>query len=118
MDRIVIDDLHFWGVHGVYPQERLQKQEFIVSVKIYLDLSRASCSDALEDTFNYAELVPQLKSIVEEKSFFLLERLAGELINCIFSFNFVKKAKVAVTKAKAQVNDYSFAPTVVLERER
>ena len=116
MDKIVLKDLHFWGAHGVYPEERLQKQEFAVSVKIYLDLNKASGSDNLEDTFNYAELIPQLRQIVEEKSYALLECLAGKLADCVLTDKRVQRVKISVTKCRTRINDYTFAPTVVLER--
>jgi len=118
MDRIILNDLHFWGVHGVYPEEQLKKQEFIVSVKIYLDLSESSHSDQLEDTVNYAELIWQLQQIVEDKNYALLERLAQELADCVLADDRVQRVKIAVTKCLAQVKDYTFAPMVVLERER
>jgi dihydroneopterin aldolase len=50
-----------------------------VDVELEADLSRASRSDRLEDTVDYGPLIATVRSVVEGRSFRLLEAIAGAI---------------------------------------
>ena len=51
---IFLNELRFHAFHGVMPQERKVGAEFLVTVRIGYDLTKAMLSDEVEDTLNYA----------------------------------------------------------------
>lgn len=98
MDRITLRALRAHGRHGVNPKEREQPQPFDVDLTFELDLRAAQTSDALDDTVNYSDIYRRLKRIVEEESYVLLERLAGRMIDELFTDPRIAQAELTIGK--------------------
>ena len=82
-DRIEIRDLRVVGVHGMLPEERERPQPFSVDIVAWLDMSAAQRSDALTDTVDYGALVHATADVVSQRSYQLLEALAGRLADAL-----------------------------------
>lgn len=84
-DRIVLENMHFYGYHGVLPAENELGQHFVVSLVLEKDLRPAGCSDELRDTLNYAQAYTVVKEIMEGQPYKLLEtvaeKIAGRMLN-------------------------------------
>ncbi|MEO1684710.1 MAG: dihydroneopterin aldolase, partial [Cyanobacteria bacterium J06631_12] len=65
MDIIHINDIKAFGYLGVLPEENVLGQWFHVDLKIYIDLSKAGKTDALEDTHSYVEIVQATKKLIQ-----------------------------------------------------
>ena len=78
-DRISLRGMRFLGRHGVSLEERLEPQPIEVDVELEVDLTAAAASDELEDTLDYSAVFELARRIVEERSFRLIEALAGEI---------------------------------------
>lgn len=76
---IILEDIIFYAYHGVLQQESIVGNEFVVSLKIGLDLSKAAQSDSLDDTVSYAEVYEEVKKQMEIPSK-LLENVAYRII--------------------------------------
>ncbi|MEI7027647.1 dihydroneopterin aldolase [Paenibacillus sp. y28] len=76
MDRMVLQNMHFYGYHGAIAEENKLGQRFMVDLELYLDLRRAGQTDDLNETVNYAEVFAAVQRIVEGKPFQLIEALA------------------------------------------
>lgn len=98
MDRIELKGLVFLGNHGVKTEERERAQRLQVDVEIYCDLTRASQTDILSDTINYSLVRKLIKKVVEEESYYLLERIAGTIAEKILLTHSVEKVVVGVWK--------------------
>ncbi len=79
MDRIYIDEMEFYGYHGVFREENTLGQRFIVSLKVELDLEQAGKTDQLKKSINYAELFTICKEVVEGQPKKLLEAVAESI---------------------------------------
>ena len=53
---ITLNGLRFYAYHGVLPQERNVGGDYILSLRLGYDISRAMQSDDVSDTLNYAEV--------------------------------------------------------------
>lgn len=115
MDRITLSHIVACGRHGADPGERDRTQPFHIDVVLDIDLTKASKSDALKDTVNYAELYREIVEIVETHSYELLERLAGEVATTILRESRVQCASVTI--AKPRLLDGA-TPSVTLVRSR
>jgi dihydroneopterin aldolase len=82
-DRIEIRDLRIMGVHGVLPEERDRAQPFSLDIVAWVDMTAAQRSDALGDTVDYGVLAQTAADVVGQRSFQLLEALAGRLADAL-----------------------------------
>jgi dihydroneopterin aldolase len=82
-DRIEILDLRALGVHGVLPEERERAQPFSVDIFAWVDTAAAQHSDSLADTVDYGALAQVAADVVQQRSFQLLEALAGRLADAL-----------------------------------
>lgn len=80
---ILLNELHFHAFHGVGTQEQLVGNDFVVSLKLRTDLSRAILSDEVNDTVSYADVFQSVKEEMEIPSR-LLEHVAGRIIQRLF----------------------------------
>lgn len=79
MDKITIKNLEIFANHGVFPEENVLGQKFVVSAVLYTDIREAGKSDDLTKSIHYGEVSHQIKSYVENHTFQLLERVAEGL---------------------------------------
>jgi 7,8-dihydroneopterin aldolase/epimerase/oxygenase len=100
------------GHHGVYDFERAQGQDFVVDVRLELDLSRAAASDDVADTVHYGELADRLVAIVGGEPVNLIETLADRLLDACLADARVDRATVTVHKPGAPI-PHTFADVAV-----
>ncbi|HWJ04127.1 MAG TPA: dihydroneopterin aldolase [Verrucomicrobiae bacterium] len=103
MDKIILEGLKFWGRHGVLHEEQVLGQPFIVSLELYLDLSRAGATDSLDLTVNYARVYQVVKDIVEGTCCKLIEALAESIASRVLAEFAVDKLTVRVDKPHAPI---------------
>ena len=117
-DRIRLSGLTARGRHGVFDFEREQGQDFVVDVRLELDLSAAAASDDVVDTVHYGELAERLVAVVAGEPVDLIETLAGRLVAVCLGDRRVAAATVTVHKPQAPI-PHDFADVAVtLRRER
>ena len=79
MDYIHLNEMEFYGYHGVLPEETKLGQRFRVTVSLATNLSEAGKSDELDKTVNYAEVYSVCQSVVEGKPVKLIEAVAERI---------------------------------------
>ena len=115
-DRIELRGLTAHGYHGVFEQEKLAGQQFIVDVICWLDLSSAAQTDDLSLTINYAELAELAYQVITGPSFDLIEKVAGTIADQIMS-RYMQLFAVEVTVHKPQAPiPREFADVAVVAR--
>ena len=90
-----------FGYHGVFEAERANGQDFYVDVELEVDLTRASVSDDVTDTINYAEVTDMVIEEITNNPVSLIEKLAGRIAERI-KISFAQAACVTVTVHKPQ----------------
>ena len=83
--RIALRGMRFEGRHGVSDDERAYPQVIEVDLELEADLDRAARSDDLGDTVDYGPLVELTRAVVEDRSFRLLEGIAGALLDAVMA---------------------------------
>lgn len=78
-DHIRLNDMVFYGYHGVLPEERTLGQRFIVSIDLCVDLRAAGQADDLTLTVNYAEVYASARDIVTGPTCQLIETVAERI---------------------------------------
>jgi len=95
--------LVFSGYHGVLPQEKRISQKFMVDLDLYLDLREAAGKDDLSLTVNYNEVFHEVRKIVENESYNLIETLAENIAEVVLAEFPVQEVEVTVYKPDAPV---------------
>ncbi|WP_085522355.1 dihydroneopterin aldolase [Tuberibacillus sp. Marseille-P3662] len=119
MDKIFVNQMAFYGYHGVFSEEKDLGQKFIVDVVLEADFSRAGATDNLNDTVNYAEVYQLTKEMVEGEPFNLIEALADRIASQILSrFHMVQTCHVKVIKPDPPIPGYYESVAVEVCRGR
>jgi len=77
-DEIRIEDLEVFANHGVFPEENVLGQKFLVSAVLYTDTRRAGLTDDLSASIHYGEVSAFIDRYLREHTFQLLERATRE----------------------------------------
>lgn len=92
MDYIHLNNMSFYGYHGVLPEETKLGQRFRVTVSLATSLQEAGKRDDLSKTVNYAEVYELCKDIVEGSPVQLIETVAESIAERILN-EYIDKVK-------------------------
>src|SRR5690348_17141714 len=84
MDRILIRDLMLRCILGLSEEERREKQDVLINLILWVDLSAAAASDRVEDGVDYRAVKKQIVTLVEKSQYHLAETLALRIANLCF----------------------------------
>ncbi len=103
-DQIRVTGIKAFGYHGVLPHEATEGQEFTIDLVLTLDLRKASLSDDLHDTINYADVAQIAHDNIVGDRVQLIERLAGRIAEQITAtYSQITSVSVTVHKPHAPV---------------
>jgi len=112
-DIIEIDNLRLRCMIGFSPHELKDKQDVVISLRIYTDMRAAGESDDPDDAFNYRTVTKAIIKHVEASSYKLLEALAESIARICVQHG-VERVQVRVHKPHAL--RFSDTVGVVIER--
>lgn len=101
MAAIHIKNLRLRTFIGFNEEEKTKKQDVIVNIILHYDATHAIVSDSVDDACNYKVLTKKIITLVEERSFDLLEKMAGDIIALIAAAEEVLEASVEIDKPHA-----------------
>jgi dihydroneopterin aldolase len=119
MDKIFVNQMEFYGYHGVFPEETKLGQRFVVDLIVFVDLKKAGETDELEHSVNYGELFRVCKEIVEGKPFKLVEAVAEKIAETVLSqFTLVSEVTIKVIKPDPPIPGHYRSVAVEITRRR
>lgn len=119
MDKIMMNQLEFYGYHGVYPEETKLGQRFYVDLIMEMDLSKSAKSDNLNDTIDYGAVHDLVKSIMEGEPRNLVETLAEEISSSLLNeFSLIENVTVKVIKPDPPIPGHYESVAVEITRSR
>ncbi|MDE5701319.1 MAG: dihydroneopterin aldolase [Bacteroides sp.] len=80
---IFLDNVRFFAYHGVGEQEREVGNEFIISLRLKVDITLAAETDNVAHTVSYADVYENVKAEMEIPSA-LLEHVCGRIVKHLF----------------------------------
>jgi dihydroneopterin aldolase len=98
-DRLLLNEMSFYGHHGVREEEQRLGQRFVVDAELWLDLQAAGRADDLESTVNYTSVYRAVEEIVEGPPRRLIESVAEAIAATLLS-RFAPLQAVSVTVKK------------------
>ena len=79
MDKIKIQDLEVFAKHGVFPEENVLGQKFLISAVLYTDTRQAGKTDDLTASIHYGEVCQMIETFLKENTYQLIERVVEAL---------------------------------------
>lgn len=119
MDKIYVNQMLFYGYHGVFPEENRLGQRFSVDLIVETDLKQAGLSDELDQSINYGELYKLCQEVVEGKPFKLVEAVAEQIASrCLTEFPRANTVTVKVIKPDPPIPGHYHSVAVEITRSR
>ena len=114
---IKLENIKINAFHGVLPEEKILGTCYILNLKIKADLWKATETDDLKDTINYAEI----NDIVHEEMKIpseLLEHVAGRMIEKVSKkFPQITFIKIKITKTKPPMQGEMDGVSIILKKK-
>ncbi len=117
-DRIEVRGLELQLYCGVLPEEQSRTQPFRFDLDIYLDLGPPGRSEELAETVDYGALCMLLAERLGAERFTLLERLAQDTADVVFTHPLVEEVTVTVSKLRPPVPLHLATTGVRIHRQR
>lgn len=103
--KISLDNMIFYGYHGLHEAERTLGQRFSVDVSVETDPDLDQKLKHLEDTVDYTAIYEEVKEEIENYKYHLLENLANKVLDRIMNkFLLVEKVKINIRKIAVPIN--------------
>ncbi|MGJ9460204.1 dihydroneopterin aldolase [Oceanobacillus sp. CF4.6] len=119
MDKILLNNMQFYGFHGLFPEENKLGQRFNVDLELYLDLSNAGQTDNMYDSVHYGHVYNLVKEIVEGEAKNLIEAVAEEIAEKLLSsFELLEACLVKVIKPDPPIPGHYQSVAVEILREK
>ncbi len=119
LDKILINQMAFYGYHGLFPEENKLGQRFYVDIQLMLDLKNSSKSDDMNDSINYGDVFELIKGIMEGKPKNLIEAVAEDISDALFqAFDLLSACTVKVIKPDPPIPGHYQSVAVEITRER
>ncbi|MFW0860552.1 MAG: dihydroneopterin aldolase [Dethiobacter sp.] len=115
MDKIILENMRFYGYHGILAEENRLGQCFAVTLVMGTDIKAAAQNDDLAKAINYAECYAAVKNIMEGTPVKLLETLAEAIAVKILSLGALT-VQVTVKKLHPPISGQLDFAAVEIER--
>ena len=117
--KIHLNEMVFYGYHGVHPEERNLGQRFYVTITLETDRSKDQFIDHLEDTVDYSKVYETIRHIMESDKFLLLENCANTIMTSLFrDFEEIINLNVSIKKPSVPIKGHLSSVEVEMNRSR
>lgn len=118
MDKIILSGMWFLAHHGVTEEERRDAQPFEIDAEILTDIKAAAENDDISLTVDYDLVYKQIREVVVENSFALIETLAEAVAAQVLSNQLVEKVIIRVRKVEPPIAGRISGTAVEINRGR
>ena len=101
MDFILIEDLLARCIIGINEDERRERQDVVINVRLGTDTRPAGRSDDFADALDYREIKKRIFAMVEQSQYGLVEALAEAIAEICLEYPRCEQVEVTVEKPSA-----------------
>jgi FolB domain-containing protein len=112
-DKVFVKNLVVPCKVGVTKEEKSKKQNIIVDVEVFCDLSHAGASDVINKSISYIEIQEKIINAAANREFNLLESFAESVASLVLKSSVASRVVVTVKKEK-----YTKSPIMGIEITR
>ena len=118
LDKLLVEDVRFWGQHGLTKAEQAVGAWFSVDAELAVDLRAAALSDDVATSVDYGQVMHRIVEIGTKNRVNLLERLAGLISEAILREFPTAEVRVRVRKLTPPLGGLVGVPAVEVIRQR
>lgn len=119
MDKVKIRNLEVYCNHGVFKEENILGQKFLVSVDLYTDIREAGQFDDLTKSIHYGDVCHFITKYMKENTYMLIEAAAEHLAETLFlEYSQLDKLKLEIKKPWAPIGLPIESVSVEISRSR
>lgn len=105
MDKLVLKNLKFRGLHGYFEEERVNGNDFEVDLTFHTSLQESALSDDLTKTIDYSVVQQIVASIMLGESVKLIETLAYRIGSALIArYSKILSLEVSIRKMNPPMN--------------
>ena len=98
MGKLILNNMKFYGYHGVGSFEKDNGGQFEVDLEMDFDMSAAIETDNIDSTVDYTVVHKLIRKVIENRKYNLLEALAGNILKALFKEIEINTAKIYLRK--------------------
>jgi dihydroneopterin aldolase len=117
-DKLLLEDVRFYGHHGVSKAEQTVGVWFSVDAELAVDLAPAAVSDDLAAAVDYGVVARRIVEVGTQGRVNLIERLAGLIAQTLLREFPAREVRVRVRKLTPPLQGLVGTPSVELVRSR
>jgi dihydroneopterin aldolase len=117
-DRIFLEDLRFYGHHGVTRDQQSVGAWFSVDAEMAVDLRPAAASDDVRSTVDYGLVATRIVEVCTKERVNLIERLAGKVAQALLGEFPCEEVRVRIRKLTPPMDGLHVTPGVEITRRR
>ncbi len=116
---IRMNEMVFYGFHGLHDEERSLGQRFVVTAQLRTDPATDQSIQKLEDTVDYTKVYADIKELMETHQFLLLEDCANTLAdNLLRDYPLLQSVTITIQKPSVPIRGSLRSVEVELSRSR
>lgn len=117
--KIILNEMVFYGYHGVQDAERTLGQRFIVTMTLITDDAKDRFIHKLDDTVDYTKAYEVIKNIMEVDKHLLLENCANKILDTLLDrFELVETATISIRKPSVPIQGHLSFSEIEMTRGR
>ena len=117
-DKLLLEDVRFYGHHGVSKAEQTVGVWFSVDAELAVDLAPAAVSDDLAAAVDYGVVARRIVEVGTQGRVNLIERLAGLIAQTLLREFPAREVRVRVRKLTPPLQGLVGTPAVEMVRRR
>lgn len=119
MDKIILNNMQFYGYHGLFKEETKLGQRFNVDVDLHISLEEAGRTDDMNASIHYGHVFEKIQTIVEGEPRHLIESVAEDIASELLTgFSKLQACRVKVIKPDPPIPGHYESVAVEIYRER
>jgi len=104
MGQIIIKDLEVFGNHGVYREENVLGQKFLISAAMAVDVKKVSKNDEITESVHYGDICEFITSFMKEDTYKLLETVTDKLATALLvKYDLIRSVELEIKKPWAPI---------------
>ncbi len=111
-----INDINLWAKVGVFDEERLTGQAFLLDITIWLDVEQASQTDEVAKSVDYSLAVINVQKLSKTINCFTIEHFSLKILDLLESVYGSFPMEIILTKCSPPIN--GFNGSVSIKRNR
>jgi len=117
-DILFVEDIRFYGHHGVTRDQQSVGAWFSVDAEMAVDLGPAAASDDVRSTIDYGLVATRIVEVCTKERVNLIERLAGRVAQALLGEFPCEEVRVRIRKLTPPMDGLHVTPGVEITRRR